>query len=145
MNNQTKDLSYFKIKLQELLNSSFPEESNDFQFIEQRSRWTANAYEAAFFAGNTIDQCNKIANNILFEGLHFSQFDTIFQVVCNEFDTIMADEELRPFALKMLALCNQVFQNYELTDGFEDTAEYDLLYTELTGTISLWIEENGLQ
>jgi len=145
MNNQTKDLSYFKLKLQELLNSSFPEKSNDFQFIELRSRWAANAYEAAFLAGNNIDQCIEIVNYILFEGLHFSQFKTIFQVVCNEFDTIMADEELRPFALKMFPICNPVFQNYELTDDFEDTAEYDLLCTELTGTIALWIEENGLQ
>lgn len=145
MNNQTKNPSYFKLKLQELLNSSFPEKTHDSLFIEQRSKWAANTYEAVFLAGNSIDQCNEIANFILFEGLHFSKFDTVFQVVCNEFDTLMADEELRPFALKMLALCNQVFQNYELTDGFEDTAEYDLLYTELTGTIVLWIEENGLQ
>lgn len=145
MKNQNKDLSYFKLKLRELLNSSFPEKSNDFQFIEQRSRWAANAYEAAFLAGNSIDQCTEIANYILFEDLHFSQFDTVFKVVYNEFDTIMADEELKPFALKMLPICKPVFQNYELTDDFEDTAEYDLLYTELTGTIALWIEENGLQ
>lgn len=145
MNNKTKDLCYFKLKLQELLNSSFPDKANDYKFIEHRVKWAANAYEAAFIAGNTINQCTEIANYILFEGLHFSKFDTVFQVVCNEFDTIMADEELRPFALKMLPICNNVFQNYELTDYFENTAAYDLLYTELTGTISIWIEENGLQ
>jgi len=145
MNKQTKDLSYFKLKLQELLNSIFPEKVDDYKFIEQRSKWAANAYEAAFIAGNSIDQCNDIANYILFEGLHFSKFDTVFQVVCNEFDTIMADEELRPFAIKMLSICKSVFQNYELTDDFENTSEYDLLYTELTGTIALCIEENELQ
>lgn len=100
MKNKTKDLSYFRLKLQELLNSSFPEKANDYKFIEQRSKWAANAYEAAFIAGNNIDQCSEIANFILFEGLHFSKFDTVFQVVCNEFDTIMADEELRPFGFK---------------------------------------------
>lgn len=145
MNNLNKDLSFFKLKLQELLNSSFPEKSNDFQFIEQRSKWAANAYEAAFLAGNNINQCIEIANYILFEDLYFSQFDTVFQVVCNEFDTIMAAEELRPFALMLLPICRPIFENYELTDDFENTAEYDLLYTELTGTIALWIEENGLQ
>lgn len=145
MNNLNKDLSFFKLKLQGLLNSNFPEKANDFQFIEQRSKWAANAYEAAFLAGNNIDQCIEIANYILFEDLHFSQFDTVYQVVCNEFETIMADEELRPFALMILPICKPVFQNYELTDDFENTPEYDLLYTELTGTIALWIEENGLQ
>lgn len=80
-----------------------------------------------------------------FEGLHFSKFDTVFKVVCNEFDTIMADEELRPFALKMFPICEPVFAGYELTDDFAYGYEFDLLYTELTGTISIWIEENGLQ
>lgn len=145
MQNEIKDLSYYKIILQQLLNCSFPEKKDDFKFVEQRAKWAANAYEAAFIAGNSIDQCTEIGNYILFEGLHFSKFDTIFQVVCNEFDTIMADEELRQFALKMLPICNSVFQNYELTDDLSSTVTYDLLYTELTGNIAIWIEENGLQ
>ncbi|MFZ4860886.1 DUF1896 domain-containing protein [Sphingobacterium sp. Mn56C] len=145
MDTQQKDLSYFRLRLQELLNTSFPEKAHDQKFIDQRSSWAANAYEGAFRSGNSIDQCDEIANYILFEGLHFSKFDTIFQVVCNEFDTIMADEELRPFALKMLPVCGPVFEGYELTDDFTYNTAYDLLYTELIGTIAIWIEENGLQ
>jgi len=57
----------------------------------------------------------------------------------------MADEELRPFALKMFPVCEPVFAGYELTDDFIHGFEFDLLYTELTGTIAIWIEENGLQ
>lgn len=145
MDTHQKELSYFRLRLQELLNTSFPEKANDQKFIEQRSSRAANAYEGAFGSDNAIEQCSEIANYILFEGLHFSKFDTIFQVVCNEFDTIMADEELRPFALKMLLVCEPVFARYELTDDFAYNTEYDLLYTELTGTIAIWIEENGLQ
>lgn len=145
MDTRQKDLSYFKLRLQELLNTSFPEKANDQKFIEQRSLWTANAYEDAFRSGNTIEQCNEIANYILFEKLYFSKFDTVFQVVCNEFDTIMADEELRSFALKMSSVCEAVFSNYELTDDFAYGYEFDLLYTEITGTIAIWIAENGLQ
>ncbi|MBW7941138.1 MAG: DUF1896 domain-containing protein [Candidatus Kuenenia stuttgartiensis] len=144
MSTQQKDLSYFKLQLQELLNSSFPEKVGDKKFIEQRSTHAANAYEGAFLSGNTIDRCNQIANYVLFEGLHFSKFDAIFQVVCNEFDTLMADEELRPFALKMFPVCEPVFSNYELTDDFAYTYDFDRLYIELTGTIAIWIEENGL-
>ena len=145
MDTQEKDLSYFRLRLQELLNTSFPEKVNDQKFIEQRSSWAANAYEGAFQAGNHIEQFEQYANYILFENLHFSKFDTIFQVICNEFDTIMADEELRPFALKMLPVCEPVFSSYELTDDFAYGYEFDLLYTEITGTIAIWIEENGLQ
>lgn len=145
MDTQQKDLSYFKLRLQELLNTSFPEKAFDTKFIDQRSSWAANAYEGTFQSGNSIEQCNEIANYILFEGLHFSKFDTVFQVVCNEFDTIMVDEELRPFALKMFSICEPVFSSYKLTDDFAYGYEFDLLYTEITGTIAIWIEENGLQ
>ncbi|MGJ1361163.1 DUF1896 domain-containing protein [Sphingobacterium spiritivorum] len=144
MDTQQKDLSYFRLRLQELLKSSFPEKAYDQKFIDQRSSWAANAYEGAFRSGNAIQQCDEIANYILFEGLHFSKFDAVFQVVCNEFDMIMADEELRPFALKMFSFCEPVFADYQLTDDFAYSTEYDLLYTELTGTIAIWIEENGL-
>ncbi|MNQ99650.1 hypothetical protein D3C85_1153970 [compost metagenome] len=68
----------------------------------------------------------------------------MFQVVCNEFDTIMADEELRPFAMKIFPVCMPVFSRYELTDDFAYGYEFDLLYTEITGTIAIWIAENGL-
>lgn len=145
MDTQQKDLSYFRLRLQELLNTSFPKKALDTKFIDQRSYWAANAYDGAFRSGNAIEQCDEIANYILFEGLHFSKFDTVFQVVCNEFDTIMADEELRPFALKMLPICEPFFNKYELTDDFAYGYKFDLLYTEITGNIAIWIEENGLQ
>lgn len=140
-----KELSYFGLKLQELLNSSFPELSGDKAFISLRSQRAANTYEDAFKAGNSVEQCDKIAELILFEGLHFSKFDIVFKAVCNEFDTIMADEELHPFAWKMLTVCESVFEQYPLTEDFADSPEYEMLYTELTGTIQIWIEDNGLQ
>ena len=145
MNTKQRDLSYYALRIQELLNTSFPERAWDTKFINQRSSWAANAYEDAFRAGNSVSQCDHIADYVLFEGLYFSKFDTLFQVVCNEFDTRMADEELRPFALKMLPVCELVFTNYELTDDFTYSIDFNLLYTELTGTIAIWIEENGLQ
>jgi hypothetical protein len=140
-----KDLSYFSLRLQELLNGSFPELSGDTAFISRRARFAAHAYEGAFMAGNRIELCNEIADYILFENLHFSKFDTIFKVVCNEFDTVMADEQLRSFALKMLPVCEAVFAQHSLSEEFADSPAFDLLYTELTGTIAIWIEENELQ
>ena len=37
-----------------------------------------------------------------------------------------------------------VFDKYELTDDFGASPEYEKFYTELTGTIVLIIEVNGL-
>lgn len=139
-----KDLSFFTVRLVELLQLSFPELSKDSRFISGRSQLAADAYDNAFKAGNQVAVCDRIAEQVLFENLHFSKFDTIFKVVCNEFDTIMADHELHPFALEMLSVCEPVFVQYALTEEFADSDEFDLLYTELTGTVQIWIEENGI-
>jgi hypothetical protein len=48
----------------------------------------------------------------------------------NEFGTLMADGELRPFALKMILVCKAVFLGYKLSDDFADSPEFDLFYTE---------------
>ena len=145
MNAQQKDLSYYKLRLQELLNTSFPERAHDTEFIHHRASRAADTYYDSFRSGNSNEQSDWIAECVLFDGFYFSKFDTIFKVVCNEFDTLMADDELRPFALKMLPVCEPVFARYELPEYFADTPEYDLLYTELAGTVQIWIEENGLQ
>ncbi len=145
MKSKHKELSYFSLRLQELLNTSFPELSGDTIYISNRVQLAANAYQEAFTSGNSVEICTEIAEYILFEGLHFSVFDTVFTVVCNEFDTIMADEELRPFAIKMMSVCETIFFEYNLSDDFGGSPEFDLLYTELVGTIQIWIEENGLQ
>lgn len=143
--NSAQELSYFSLRLQELLNASFPEKAGDIEFILQRSTLAEQAYENAFKAGNQPSTCFAIADNTLFEGLYYSKYDTVFQVICGEFDTLMADEELRPFALKMFPVCEPVFANYELTDDFAYSPAYEQLYTELTGTIAIWIEGHGLQ
>ena len=53
-----------------------------------------------------------------------------------------------PERLALILLNNKaiqaVFAKYELTDDFAAGTEYDKLYTELTGTIVLLIEVNGL-
>lgn len=99
----------------------------------------------AFDAGYTILECRAIANEALFEGLYYSPFDTVYQVVCNEFDREIPADEARAFALKVFPYCVEVFENYDLHQDFEGPKEYNELYTELTGQIQIWIEENGVQ
>lgn len=145
MDKQKEELSYFKLRLLELLEASFPEKLKDKTFINQRAQRAANAYEGAFLAGNPVYECEQIADFILFEGLYFSKFDTIFKVVCEEFGSLMLEDDIRPFSLKMLNRCESIFANYHLVDDFAYSFEFDSLYTELTGAIAIWIEKHGLQ
>lgn len=142
---EREDLSYFTLALQSFLNESHPELANDKTFIEERSALASRTYADALLAGHTHPEASELSNEVLYGGLHFSNFDMLFKVVCNEFDRQMADDELRPFALKMYPLCTDFFSKYSTNEPeFADSADYGLLYTELTGTVAIHIEENGL-
>ena len=91
-------------------------------------------------------QAEELASETLFRGLHFSAYDTIRTVLENEFEAELPEplpEKLAPILLGSQAV-KEVLQKYDLNDEFDGTSEYELLYTELTGTIALLIEENKL-
>ena len=144
MDPTTKDFSYFRSRLQEHLDSSFPESKYDEHFINQRAKWAANAYSGASQVGNPAEECEHYADSILFEELHFSKFDTVISVIKDNFESLMMEEEIRPFALKMLKICDSIFDNYELSDDFIYTYDYDKLQMELFGSITMYINEKGL-
>ena len=83
----------------------------------------------------------------LTEGLHFSKYNTIIEVFWNEFADEVPPGEAAEFALKLLQSLQEleeVFARYPLADDFAYTAEYDLLYTELTGTVLIYLEAHGI-
>lgn len=142
--NEQSTLSYYELRLREVLKTSFPNLVGNTAFIQERGDLATQAYETAFESGLSIPQCNQIANEVLMKGLHFSPFSMVFEIVCDEFQNELSEEELYPFALKMLEETAPFFQKYELTEDFENSPAYQNLYTELVGAIQIWIEENGI-
>lgn len=64
----------------------------------------------------------------------------------NEFSEELPEqltEELAPILLDNKFI-QAVFAKYDLADDFDGSTEYDLLYTELTGTIVNLIENSNL-
>jgi len=55
-----------------------PRKAQNQKLIDQQSSRVANVYEGAFRSGNTVQQYNEI-KCILFEGLYFSRFNTVFK------------------------------------------------------------------
>ena len=47
-------------------------------------------------------------------------------------------------ALQLLPECRKAFSGYTLSDDFMFSPEFEQLYDELTGTVVIWLEENGL-
>ena len=141
-----KELSYFRLKLEAYLGEHFPEMMSDNPFITARADEALTAYCDAVTQGFSHPEAETMASEVLYQGLHFSKYDTLVSVLENEFEKELPSpipKRLTPMLLKNKAV-QSVFNKYELTDDFGASPEYENLYTELTGTIVLLIEDNHL-
>ena len=146
MTTTKKELSYFRLKLEAYLGEHFPERVNENTFVTARADEALTAYCDAVVQGFSHPEAETMASEVLYQGLHFSKYDTLVSILENEFEKELPSplpERLTPMLLKNKAV-QSVFDKYELTDDFGATPEYEKLYTELTGTIVLLIEVNGL-
>ena len=146
MTTTKKELSYFRLKLENYLSEYFPEMMSDNPFITARADEALTSYCDAVAQGFSHPEAETMASEVLCQGLHFSKNDTLASVLENEFEKELPSplpERLTPILLKNKAV-QSVFDKYELTDDFGASPEYEKLYTELTGTIVLLIEVNGL-
>ena len=142
----TPELSYFRLKLTAYLHDHQPELVDDATLVSSRSDAALTTYCDAVVQGFSHPEAESIASNVLFEGLHFSKYDTLVSVLENEFEAELPSPLPEKLALILLRnkAVQRVFANYHLTDDFAANTQYEDLYTELTGTIVLIIEQNKL-
>ena len=146
METTKKELSYFRLKLENYLSEHFPEMLSDKPFITARADEALTTYCDAVAQGFSHPEAETMASEVLYQGLHFSKYDTLVSVLENEFEKELPDplpEKLAPILLNNKTI-QAIFAKYELTDDFAASPDYEKLYTELTGTIVLLIEANGL-
>ena len=150
MNNKKKnegqtDFSYYGLYLLDYLRTNKFEQATDEAFIRERADRAAEAYERARLEGYPADGAQEVAMKVLTEGLRYSKYAILREVVENEFAGEVPEAEREAFTLKLLPLVENVFSIYDLSDdNFALSPEYDLLYTELTGAVVLYIEEYGV-
>jgi hypothetical protein len=142
--NHAPDISYFRLSLMDFLRESHPERLKDHRFIIARTDAATEAYEQAIRSGDTPIEAVEQANAALFRNLHFSKHDTLVNILWNEFANEVPEDEAKSLAIELLPENEHVFAQYHLTDSFAYEPEYDLLYTELTGTIALLIENRNM-
>lgn len=138
------DISYFRLSLVDFLKESHPERLKDNRFIVACADAAAKSYEASIRGGDSPETAIEIANAALFNGLHFSKHDTLKNILWNEFSGEVPEDKARDLAMKLLPECESVFAGYPLSNGFAYHPDYELLYTELTGTIALYLESHGV-
>ena len=142
---QPLDISYFRLSLIDFLSESHPERLEDNRFIISRTNAATESYEQAIRNGETPLQAIEQANAVLFKDLHFSKYDTIVNILWNEFDAEVSEDDVNSLATTLLPECESIFAQYPLSDNFAYEPEYELLYTELTGIIALYLESSGIQ
>ena len=123
-----------------------PERLQDTEFITARADMALTVYCDVVAQGFTHTEAESMASEVLYQGLHFSKYDTLVSVLENEFERelhALLPEKLVPILLSNKAI-QATFDKFGLTDTFASDEQYDRLYTELTGTIVLLTKSNRL-
>ena len=144
--NSKKELSYFRLKLRSYMSEHHPERLQDTEFITARADMALTVYCDVVAQGFTHPEAESMASEVLYQGLHFSKYDTLVSVLENEFERelhALLPEKLVPILLSNKAI-QATFDKFGLTDTFASDEQYDRLYTELTGTIVLLTKSNRL-
>lgn len=139
-----QELSYFRLSLLSFLRESHPGLAINDAFITARADTAAEVYSTAIKNGLTHDRADELSNEVLYAGLLFSPCNILVNILWNEFSNEIPVETARLRALEILPKLDDVFGKYNLSDDFDATPEYNLLYTELTGAVQILIED-GIQ
>lgn len=143
--NKHTELSYYGLYLLKHLKENHFPQVEDKDYINERAELAASIYEQARREGKDFIQAQELAMAELTRGLNLSKWNVLHDVVENEFSFGVSDVKVDAFVEKLLPLVEAVFSIYDLTDdGFAASPEYDLLYTELTGAVALYIEDYGV-
>ena len=142
--NKSAEFSYYGLYLLKYLRENHPDRASDTDFIEERADHAADVYEQSRLEGATPEGAQELAMAALLQDLHFSKYNTVIEVLWNEFAYEVPPGDAPAFALTLLPAMEEVFARYPLADCFTYTAGYDGLYTELTGTVAIYLEEHGI-
>ena len=127
--NKTRELSYY-----------------DRDFIRTRADEAAETYEQERRNGHTPDQAQELAMSTLTKGLHYSQYDILLGVIDSEFEKSVPSLLHEQLAENLLPFMGKVFSIYDLTnDDFPLSDEYQNLHDELTGAVTLYLRQYGIQ
>lgn len=143
-NNKPAELSYYGLYLLSYLKENHPDKAHDAAFVESRADRASEMFEQARREGYPPEGAQEIAMAALLEGLRFSKYDTIIEVLWNEFAEEVAQSDAPAVALRLLPYMEGIFMQYPLSDDFAYSPEYEQLYTELTGAVSISLEEDGI-
>lgn len=136
-----RELSYYELSLIAFLRESHPHLVENRTFISERANSASERYGELIRLGFNHTEAEAAASEVLYRGLNFSPYDMIVHILWDEFADMVASDDARDVAYKLFPLCLDVLLRYDITDGFELSSEYDMLYTKLVGTIETLLND----
>ena len=131
------ELSYYGLYLLDYLRKYHPDKASDTGFIAGREEAATATFEKERLAGGTVEDA---------EGLHFSPYALLTEVVEREFADEVAEPDREAFCRRLYPYLTNLFAGYDTSDDtFALSPAHDLLYTELVGTVMLYLESYGVQ
>lgn len=136
--------SFYELSLLSFLQENHPDKATDVAFIQSRAKLASAAYSDAILNGYSPDGATELADEVLYQELHFSVYNTLINILWNEFTDMVPQSRAGELAATLLPLLATTIRKYPLSDDFAYSVEYENLYTELTGEVSIYLYENGL-
>lgn len=140
------ELSYYGLYLLDYLRKYHPDKVSDTYLIAEREEAAATTFEKERSAESTVEYAHEEAMRVLLHGLHFSPYALLREVVENEFADEVAESGREAFCNELYPYLTNLFAGYDTSDDtFALSPGHDLLYTELVGTVMLYLESYGVQ
>lgn len=135
----------FTARLIEFMMSNHPDRMEDTPFILERAATAARTFESASMSGMTVDESMAEAEHTLFEGLHFSPYLMVQDVLLLHFGYTEDDDELDEFTLQMLEIVRPLISTHSPDDYFQSSDRYPVLFDQIKDSINQYLVRNGIQ
>lgn len=132
-------------RLAEFILTHHPNRMKDTEFIVERAATAARTFEKSSMDGMTVDEAMAEADRTLFQGLLFSPYHMVRDVLLVHFGYTEEDDELDEFTLQMLDTVHPVIAAHHPDDDFQGSNDYPVLFDEIKESINQYLVRNGIQ
>ena len=142
-------LNAFTLQLTQFLIENHPDKVSDTGFIQDRGQRAVETFASCSRQGMNVEESLHEATQVLYQGLHFSPYRMVYDMVESHFGYLPFNPEARhAFCMKMMELAAPVFErNMPKTgnDDFEGSPAYHRTRIQVKNTIDKYLKTNGLQ
>ena len=139
----------FTLQLTQYISENHPERIEDKEFIRQRGENALAVYVGCSRQGMSVEESTREANEVLYQGLHFSPYRMIADIVETHCSHLPLSEEGRHvLAMTILHMSKDVLAEAytpATADTFEGSYGYHRARTQIKRIMNKYLYDNGLQ